>query len=104
MTLSTVKTKTTSSSSDTRNLLDLQGVGKAIEADFHSLGIRTVAELAASDGTELYRRLNTLTGVRHDPCVLDTFRCAVAQAQDKQLPEEQTNWWWWSKQRKESRL
>jgi nucleotidyltransferase/DNA polymerase involved in DNA repair len=104
MNLSTVLTKTTSSSSDTRTLRDLQGVGRSIEADFHALGIRTVAELAESDGAELYRRLNTLLGVRHDPCVLDTFRCAVAQARNPQLPSEQTNWWWWSKQRKENCL
>jgi hypothetical protein len=77
-------------------------VGKAIEADFHMLGIQTVSELARTDGTVLYERLNKLTGVRQDPCVLDTFRCAVAQARNAKLPAEQTNWWWWSRQRKQS--
>jgi len=85
---------------DTRALRDLRGVGKAIEKDFHALGIQTVAQLAESDGRVLYERLNQLTGTRQDPCVLDTFRCAVAQARDPELPPAQTNWWWWSRQRK----
>ena len=92
------------SSSDSRTLRDLRGVGKSIELDFHRLGIRSVAELAQSDGTLLYQQLNELTATRQDPCVLDTFRCAVAQARDANLTIEQTNWWWWSRQRKQSRL
>jgi hypothetical protein len=96
-----VKSKVFSMPSETRVLRDLGGVGAAIEADLHQLGIRTVAQLADADGTHLYQSLNTLTGVRQDPCVLDTFRCAVAQARDRNLPAEQTNWWWWSKQRKQ---
>jgi hypothetical protein len=87
---------------EVRTLRDLRGVGKSIEADFYELGVRTVEQLARQDGLELYRRLNELRGVRQDPCVLDTFRCAVAQAQDPDLPAKQTNWWWWSQQRKQS--
>jgi len=87
-----------------RKLRELSGVGKSIEANLHSLGIQTVPELARADGDTLYNRLNDLTGVRQDPCVLDTFRCAVAQAQDPRLPIEQTKWWWWSQQRKQNRL
>lgn len=85
---------------DPRSLRDLRGVGQSIEADLHALGIHTVDELAECDGFALYRRLNEMTGVRQDPCVLDTLRCAVAQAQDPNLPVDQTNWWWWSSQRK----
>src|SRR5436305_12872414 len=85
-------------------LRDLAGVGRAIEADLRSLGICSVRELAATDGDELYRRLCESTGTRQDPCVLDTFRCAVAQARDPRLPSEQRNWWWWSRQRKRGLL
>jgi len=85
---------------DRRTLRDLRGVGKSIEEDLKLLGITTVLELTRNDGHKLYERLNTITGVRHDPCVLDTFRCAVAQARDPRLPPEQTNWWWWSRERK----
>jgi hypothetical protein len=45
-----------------------------------------------------------LTGTRQDPCVLDGFRCAVAQARDPHLPAAQRNWWWWSRQRKAGHL
>jgi len=92
--------KSSAALADTRTLRDLRGVGKSIEADLKSLGVATVAELARSDGRKLYEGLNKLTGVRQDPCVLDTFQCAVAQARDPHLPSEKTNWWWWSRERK----
>lgn len=84
----------------TRHLLDLRGVGPSIAADLHQLGIFTVDQLAQSDGRELYDRLCALTGVRQDPCVEDTFVCAVAQARNSDLPTEQRNWWYWSRLRK----
>lgn len=87
-----------------RRLRDLAGVGRAVEADFLKLGVRSVPELAACEGDELYRRLCELTGTRQDPCVLDEFRCAVAQARDRHLPAAQRNWWWWSRQRKAGHL
>ncbi len=68
--------------------------------DFEILGIRTVAELARQNGATLYERLNEITGTRQDPCVLDTFRSAVAQARNPRLPEEQRDWWYWSRLRK----
>ncbi len=86
-----------------RKLRDLRGVGQSIEKDLVELGIKTVPQLAKSDGDRLFNRLNKLRGVRQDPCVLDTFRCAVAQARDGKLPVEQTNWWWWSKLRKQNK-
>ncbi len=85
---------------ETRKLRDLAGVGKSIEANLHSLGVTSVAVLAEKDGDDLYHRLSKKTRTRQDPCVLDTFRCAVAQAQDPRLPVDQRNWWWWSRQRK----
>jgi hypothetical protein len=83
-----------------RRLRDLRGVGPSIEADLHDLGVDTVEQLALSDGRELYDALCKKTRTRQDPCVLDTFRCAVAQARDPRLPAEQCDWWWWSRQRK----
>lgn len=86
-----------------RQLRDLAGVGKAMLADFEILGIRSVAALARADGMRLYRKLEDVTGVKQDPCVLDVFHCAIAQARDPALPAEQRNWWWWSRQRKAAR-
>ncbi len=82
-----------------RKLKDLHGIGKMAALDFELLGVKSVADLAKRDGYALYRALEKKTGQRQDPCVLDVFRCAVAQAQNPQLPREQCNWWWWSRQR-----
>ena len=89
---------------DPRELRDLAGIGKSIEANLHSLGVTCVADLALCDGDELYQRLCAQTGTRHDLCVLDTFRCAVAQARNPRLPAAQRDWWWWSRERKSGKL
>lgn len=86
--------------SSVRQLRDLRGIGPAMLKDFEMLGIQTIAQLSRANGMRLYERLNEITGATQDPCVLDTFRCAVAQARDPQLPVEQTNWWYWSRIRK----
>lgn len=83
-----------------KKLTDLDGVGPATVGDLKQLGIVSVADLAGADPDELYRRLCDETGVKHDICVVDVFRCAVAQARDPELPHEQRQWWWWSRQRK----
>jgi len=85
---------------DGRTLLDLDGIGPAMLEDLRRLGVHHVAALARRDGDALYDQLCRLTGLRQDPCVLDTFRCAVAQARDPGLPPAQRQWWWWSRQRK----
>lgn len=83
-----------------RRLSDLSGIGTAMLQDFKQLGIRTVEQLAKKDGKDLYDRLCCITRTKQDPCVLDTFNCAVAQARDPNLPKSKKNWWWWSQQRK----
>lgn len=88
----------------TRKLGDLSGVGKAMLEDFALLKIRTVDELAAADPQKLYEDLCRRTRSKQDPCVLDTFRCAVAQARDPELPIDQRNWWYWSRLRKAGKL
>lgn len=86
--------------STTRQLRDLISVGPAMLRDFETLGIRSVAQLRRQDPRKMYQRLNRKTGHRQDPCVLDTFCAAVAQANNPRLPAEQCAWWWWSKKRK----
>jgi hypothetical protein len=83
-----------------RQLRDLISVGPAIERDFHLLGIRSVSELAKHDPRKLNSRLERLSGSRQDPCVLDTFQAAVAQARNPRLPAHQCQWWYWSRKRK----
>ena len=87
-----------------RKLSDLHGIGKKMLLDFALLDVASVGDLAHRDGDKLYRELESKTGSRQDPCVLDVFRCAVAQARDGQLPREECNWWWWSRERLAGRL
>jgi Pathogenicity locus len=85
-----------------RRLKDLRGIGVKMLGDFEKLGIRSVNELKSRDAKKLYDRMCKLTGTRQDPCVLDTYRCAIEQARHPDLPVEQTNWWYWSRVRKRS--
>ena len=62
---------------DVVRLEDIPNVGPAIAADFRQLGITTPGDLVGRDPYALYDELCRVTGVRHDPCVLDTFIAAV---------------------------
>ncbi|HUE57793.1 MAG TPA: helix-hairpin-helix domain-containing protein [Candidatus Udaeobacter sp.] len=83
-----------------RQLGDLVSIGPAMLQDFERLGIRSVAQLARQNPQRMYARLGRATGRRQDPCVLDTFCAAVAQARNPRLPAEQCQWWYWSRKRK----
>lgn len=85
---------------DERKFRDLISVGPAIEKDFVLIGIKDVKDLATRDPDKLYLQLCRKTQTRQDPCVLDVFRAAVAQARDPNLPAEQCVWWYWSRVRK----
>lgn len=88
-------------SAERRELADLISVGPAILRDFELLGVRTVAQLARQNPRQLYQRLERSTGQRQDPCVLDVFHAAVAQARNLRLPAEKCQWWYWSRERKQ---
>jgi len=84
-----------------RRLADLISVGPAMLCDFELLGIRSVAKLARQDPQRMYESLGRKVGQRQDPCVLDTFCAAVAQAKNPRLPAEKCQWWYWSSVRKQ---
>jgi hypothetical protein len=77
-------------------LEDLPNVGKAIAADLRALGIRRPAQLRRKNPYALYDRLNRVTGLRHDPCLLDTF-IAVVRFVDGGPPKP---WWAYTAERK----
>lgn len=83
-----------------RHLKDLRGIGPAILDALSQLGITSVEELSIRDGDDLYMRLCDIKGARVDPCCLDVFNCAIAQARDPDLPAELREWWTWSRIRK----
>src|SRR5437588_9048739 len=86
-----------------RQLADLISIGPAMLRDFNMLGILSVAQLAKQEPRKMYERLNRKTGQRQDPCVLDTFCAAVAQARNPRLPANQCEWWYWSRKRKSTK-
>jgi hypothetical protein len=77
-------------------LEDLPNVGKAIAADLRALGIRQPAQLKRKNPYALYDRLNRVTGLRHDPCLLDTF-IAVVRFVEGGPPKP---WWAYTAERK----
>jgi len=83
-----------------RKLIDLVSIGPAMLEDFELLGITSVSQLRRRSPERLYRELCRLRRQRIDPCCLDVFVAAVAQAKDPDLPIEQRQWWYWSKLRK----
>lgn len=80
----------------------LSSVGPATLKDFALLEIHTLDDLARADPDELYQRLCRLSGCTIDICQYDVFCCAVAQARNPHLPQEQKKWFWWSAQRKKA--
>lgn len=65
--------------------------------DLVALGFSSVASLRGQDPIVMYRRLEELSGGRQDPCVLDTFMCAVHFAETG----ERRDWWSFTAERKE---
>lgn len=78
----------------------LRSVGPATLEDLRLIGVADVPDLARRDPQALYNDLCRIKGQTVDVCCLDVFCCAVAQAQNPQLPAEQCDWFWWSRQRK----
>lgn len=64
--------------------------------DFVLLNIQQPAELIGKDPYELYEALCRITGVRHDPCVLDVFISAVRFMEG----EPARKWWYYTAERK----
>src|SRR5574341_2188501 len=67
-----------------RELQTIPGVGKSIATDLYEVGVRKVSDLKGSDPKKLYLKRCRQQGVRIDPCLLYTFRCAVYFASRKQ--------------------
>lgn len=83
-----------------RRLRDLESVGPRTLEDFEALGVASVEQLRKEDPHDLFERLCEMKGLRVDPCCLDVFTCAVAQANNPRLSPERRKWWFWSRVRK----
>ena len=86
---------------ETRSILKalqvLPNIGPACARDLVALGYRAPSDLAGQDPKQMYDRLCQQTGVRHDPCVLDTFMSAVSYANGN--PSQK--WWDFTAERKQ---
>lgn len=80
-----------------RRLEDLPNIGKAMAGDLHRLGIHTPEQLIGQDASEMYERLCSITGKRHDPCVLDVFMSIV----HFMAGGEPLSWWQFTARRKQ---
>ncbi|MCB9091427.1 MAG: helix-hairpin-helix domain-containing protein [Halobacteriovoraceae bacterium] len=79
-----------------KKLEQIPNVGKAVASDLHILGITEPEQLRGKDGIALYRELNRLTGVCHDPCMADTLM-AIVDFMNGGKPQP---WWKFTAKRK----
>ncbi len=77
-------------------LTDLPNIGPAMAADLRLLGYETPLSIAGASPMEMYEQLCTLTGTRHDPCVLDVFM-SVTHFLAGESPQA---WWHFTETRK----
>ena len=58
-------------------LQQIPNVGPSIAADLQLIGISSPHDLPGKDPYAMYDELCRITGVRHDPCLLDVFIAAT---------------------------
>ena len=82
--------------SEVKKFTDIPNVGKAMERDFLLLGLKSPSDLKKQDAYKLYQKMCKKSGVRQDPCVLDTYLAVV----DFMNGGEPKPWWDFTAKRK----
>lgn len=77
-------------------LTDLPNIGKACAADLRLLGINEPKQLIGKDPYKLFEDLCERTGVRIDPCMLDTL-ISITRFMNGEAPQ---HWWHYTSERK----
>ena len=77
-------------------LTDLPNVGISLAGDLRLIGISRPDELRGRDPYAMHETLCALTGVRHDPCVIDVF-ISVTRFMNG---EPTAVWWQFTEERK----
>jgi len=77
-------------------LEQLPNIGPSLAANLRSIGVLHPRELVSRDAFVLYQALCAKTGMRQDPCVLDTFMAAT----DFMRGAPASPWWKYTPQRK----
>ena len=83
--------------SSVKLLTDLPNIGRAGAEDLRLLGITEPRQLINRDPFEMHRRLCEITGIRHDPCVIDVF-ISVTRFMNGEAPQV---WWAYTEERKQ---
>jgi hypothetical protein len=84
---------------DLASLQEIPNVGPSLAESLERAGIKRPAQLKGKDPYVLYATLCKRTGVRHDPCVLDTFISAVRYMEGGPVQP----WWRFRRERQENR-
>jgi hypothetical protein len=81
-----------------KTLLDLPNIGKASATDLVLLDIHTPQDLIGKCPYAMHAELCIITGVRHDPCVIDVF-ISVTKFMSGEAAKP---WWFYTQERKET--
>lgn len=81
---------------DVKKFQDIPNVGPAMERDFELLGLRKPTDLINKDPLSLYKKMCKVSGVRQDPCVLDTYTAVI----DFMNGASAKPWYFYTKDRK----
>lgn len=80
------------------SLQEIPNIGPSLAESLGRAGIKRPTQLKGKDPYVLYARLCKRTGVRHDPCVLDTFISAVRYMEGGPVQP----WWHFTRERRET--
>ena len=78
------------------NLEDLPNIGKAMARDLRTVNIQHPLDLIDKNPYQLYNKLCSITGKKHDPCVIDVFLSVV----DFMNGSNAKPWWKYTTERK----
>ncbi len=62
---------------DVKKFQDIPNVGPAMARDFNLLGLNKPTDLINKNPLTLYNKMCKISGVRQDPCVLDTYIAVI---------------------------
>jgi hypothetical protein len=91
-----IKSPKAASAAECHTLEQLPNIGPSLAADLRLIGVHSPDDLRGQDAFVLYRKLCTVTGQRHDPCVLDTFMATT----DFMSGARAAPWWHYTARRK----
>ena len=87
----------TVSRSEITDVQQIPNIGPSIAADLRRIGVSSPQDLLGKDPYAMYDELCRITGVRHDPCLLDVF----IAANRFMAGEPAKPWWKYTAERKQ---